>query len=106
MKVLSLFDGISCGMVALERARIHVDKYVAYEIDEDAIKVSKSNYPQIEHKGDVFGVNVYEGGGLIHRRTFKNLKDAINFARDAESDGYTYEYVTLDKIGRVIDVIE
>lgn len=54
MKVLSLFDGISCGMVALERAGIKVDKYVAYEIDENAIKVSKTNYPQIEHKGNVF----------------------------------------------------
>lgn len=53
MKVLSLFDGISCGMVALERAGIPVDEYVAYEIDENAIKVSKSNYPQIKHCGDV-----------------------------------------------------
>ena len=39
MKVLSLFDGISCGMVALERAGIPVERYAAYEIDEDAIKV-------------------------------------------------------------------
>ena len=61
MKVLSLFDGISCGMVALERAEIPVEKYVAYEIDEDAINVSKSNYPQIEHKGDVFEAKYIEG---------------------------------------------
>lgn len=54
MKVLSLFDGISCGMVALERAGIPVERYVAYEIDKYAIAVSKKNYPQIEHKGDVF----------------------------------------------------
>lgn len=60
MKVLSLFDGISCGMVALEREAIPVEKYVAYEIDEDAIKVSKSNYPQIEHKGDVFEAKYIE----------------------------------------------
>ena len=53
MKVLSLFDGISCGMVALERAGIPVERYVAYEIDENAIKVSKQNYPHIEHCGDV-----------------------------------------------------
>ena len=55
---------------------------------------------------EFFGVNIYECGGLIHRRTFKNLKDAIEFARDMESVGYSYKYVTLDKIGRVIDVIE
>lgn len=53
MNVLSLFDGISCGMVALERAGIKVDRYVAYEIEENAIKISKKNYPQIEHCGDV-----------------------------------------------------
>lgn len=53
MKVLSLFDGISCGMVALERAGIPVERYVAYEIEQNAIKISKKNYPQIEHCGDV-----------------------------------------------------
>ena len=53
MKVLSLFDGISCGMVALERAGIPVDRYVAYEIDPNAIKISQKNYPLIEHCGDV-----------------------------------------------------
>lgn len=53
MKVLSLFDGISCGYIALERAGINVDKYVAYEIDENAITISKNNYPDIEQKGDV-----------------------------------------------------
>ena len=53
MKVLSLFDGISCGMVALERAGIPVERYVAYEIEPNAIKISKKNYPQIEHCGDV-----------------------------------------------------
>ena len=53
MKVLSLFDGISCGMVALERAGIPVERYVAYEIDKHAIQISKKNYPQIEHCGDV-----------------------------------------------------
>lgn len=54
MKILSLFDGISCGMVAFERAGIHVERYVAYEIDQNAIAISKKNYPMIEHCGDVF----------------------------------------------------
>ena len=54
MKVLSLFDGISCGMVALERVDIQVDRYIAYEIDEDVIRISQKNYPFIEHCGDVF----------------------------------------------------
>lgn len=55
MRVLSLFDGISCGMAALERAGINVERYDAFEIDKYAIKVSEKNYPQIVHHGDVFG---------------------------------------------------
>lgn len=54
MNVLSLFDGISCGRVALERAGIHVEKYFAYEIESNAIKISKKNYPDIIQCGDVF----------------------------------------------------
>lgn len=53
VKVLSLFDGISCGMVALERAGLHIERYAAYEIDKFAIQVSTKNYPQIERYGDV-----------------------------------------------------
>ena len=45
MKVLSLFDGISCGKVALERAGIEVDQYYASEIDEGAIHASASVLP-------------------------------------------------------------
>jgi len=67
IKVLSLFDGISCGMVALERAGIPVERYVAYEIDKYAIKVSEKNYPQIEHCGDVFDGDFtqYKGFDLL-----------------------------------------
>ena len=67
MKVLSLFDGISCGMVALERAGIPVDRYVAYEIDKYAIQISKKNYPQIEHCGDVTTADFtqYKGFDLL-----------------------------------------
>lgn len=53
LNVLSLCDGISCGMVALERANIPIDNYYAYEIDPNAIKISEKNYPQIKHLGDV-----------------------------------------------------
>jgi DNA (cytosine-5)-methyltransferase 3A len=53
MKVLSLFDGISCGRIALERANIQVDSYYASEIDDYAIKISKKNYPNIVQLGDI-----------------------------------------------------
>ncbi|GAB5084370.1 hypothetical protein Osc2_11380 [Ruminococcus sp. 25CYCFAH16] len=54
MKVLSLFDGISCGRLALERANLPVEKYDAFEIDRYAIAVSQNNYPDIVQHGDVF----------------------------------------------------
>lgn len=57
MNVLSLFDGISCAKLALERAKIKVTNYYASEIDKYAIKVSKANHPNVIHIGDVRNVN-------------------------------------------------
>ena len=53
MNVLSLFDGMSCGQIALERAGIKYDEYYASEIDKHAIKVAVKNYPNTKHIGDV-----------------------------------------------------
>ena len=52
--MLSLFDGISCGRVALDRANIPVNEYNAFEIEDNAIKISRYNYPDIQRYGDVF----------------------------------------------------
>ena len=53
MKVLSLFDGISCAQVALNRAGITVSEYHASEVDKFAIKVTQSNYPNTKQLGCV-----------------------------------------------------
>jgi DNA (cytosine-5)-methyltransferase 3A len=53
MNVLSLFDGMSCGRIALERLGIKVNNYYASEIDKYAMKVSEANYPDIIQVGDV-----------------------------------------------------
>ena len=53
MNVLSLFDGMSCGQIALQKSGFQVDKYFASEIDKYAIKVAKANYPDMVHLGDV-----------------------------------------------------
>lgn len=53
MKILSLFDGMSCGMIALERAGISVEKYYASEIDKYSQIVSNANYPDIIRLGDI-----------------------------------------------------
>ncbi|MCP3675800.1 MAG: DNA (cytosine-5-)-methyltransferase, partial [Gammaproteobacteria bacterium] len=51
--VLSIFDGISAGRIALERANIPVDKYYASEVDKYAIKITQNNYPDTIQLGDV-----------------------------------------------------
>jgi len=53
INVLSLFDGMSCGQIALERARIKVNNYYASEIDKHAIKVTMANYPNTKQLGSV-----------------------------------------------------
>ena len=53
MNVLSLFDGMSCGQIALNRAGVKYDKYFASEVDKYAIKVAQANYPHTHHMGDV-----------------------------------------------------
>jgi len=58
MNVLSLFDGMSCGQIALERAGIPVNLYMASEIDKYAIQIAKKNYPDTFHMGDVQRVDI------------------------------------------------
>ena len=58
MNVLSLFDGISCARVALDRAGIEVNAYMASEIEKNAIKVSEKNYPDIIRVGSVVRLEV------------------------------------------------
>jgi len=53
MNILSLFDGISCGYLALQRAGIPIDNYYASEIDRYAIQVSQNNFPSIIQLGDI-----------------------------------------------------
>ena len=56
MKVLSLFDGISCGRLALERAGIKVDKYYSSEIDPYAISITQKNYADTIQIGDITNI--------------------------------------------------
>lgn len=55
--VLSLFDGISCGQVALNRAGIEYENYYASEIEPNAIKITQANYPKTIQLGDVKGLD-------------------------------------------------
>ena len=54
VKVLSLFDGMACGMLAMQKAGVNVEEYTAYEIDKYAIQTATHNFPMIKECGDVF----------------------------------------------------
>lgn len=98
MNVLSLFDGISCGRVALERAGIKVDKYFASEIDKDAIKVAMKNYPDIIQLGDVTRIKATElpkidlliGGSPCQSISNLGNKEGLN-----GKSGLFYEYIRI-----------
>ena len=62
MKVLSLFDGMSCGQIALNRLGVEYDTYYASEIDKWAIQVAKANYPNMIHIGDVTKIQASDFG--------------------------------------------
>ena len=53
MNVLSLFDGISCGQIALNRAGISYDNYYASEIDKYAIQIYQKHFPEHRNYGDI-----------------------------------------------------
>jgi len=60
INVLSLFDGISGAQVALNRANIEYDTYIASEIDKNAMEVTNKNYPNTIQLGDVYHINKYD----------------------------------------------
>ena len=53
MNVVSYFDGMSCGQIALDKLNVKVDNYFAYEIDKYAMRVTQNNYPKTKQMGNV-----------------------------------------------------
>jgi DNA (cytosine-5)-methyltransferase 3A len=98
MRVLSLFDGISCCRVALERAGIEVQTYYASEIDKHAIAISKKNYPDIVQLGSVVGLTPPEDIDLlIGGSPCQDLSIAKKDRKglDGERSGLFWEYVRI-----------
>ena len=62
--VLSCFDGMACGMLAMQGAGVKVNNYYAYEIDKYAIKTVQHNFPQIKELGDVFEADFTQYKGI------------------------------------------
>ena len=100
MNVLSLFDGISCARVALDRAGIEVNAYMASEIDKNAIKVSEKNYPDIIRVGSVVRLEV-EGQVdlLIGGSPCQDLSIAKKDRKglDGDRSGLFWEFVRIKK---------
>lgn len=100
MNVLSLFDGISCARVALDRAGIEVNAYMSSEIDKNAIKISEKNYPDIIRVGSVVDLEV-EGQVdlLIGGSPCQDLSIAKKDRKGLEGNrsGLFWEYVRIKK---------
>lgn len=64
MKILSLFDGMACGMIAMLNAGVDVESYDAYEVDKYAIKTAMHNFPMIKEHGDVFEADFTQYDGV------------------------------------------
>jgi site-specific DNA-cytosine methylase len=101
MNVLSLFDGISCARIALDNLGIKVDNYFASEIDENAINVSKNNFPDIRHIGDIKNVKAIDLPKidlLIGGSPCQDLSNAQNgLGLKGKKSGLFYEYIRLLK---------
>ena len=78
MNVLSLFDGISCGQVALERAGIKVNRYYASEIEKNAIEITQKNYPETIHLGSIVNWRTWD----LENIELWKLKDYLDENKD------------------------
>ena len=105
MNVLSLFDGMSCGQIALNRAGFKIENYYACEIDKYAIQITQANYPNTQQLGDVVKVSALDlpsldlviGGSPCQGFSFAGKQ--LNF-EDPRSKLF-FEFVRLLKEARV-----
>lgn len=85
LNVLSLCDGMSCGHIALDREDIKINKYFAAEIKDIAVKVTKKNYPETIHIGNVNNISYKDG--ILHTEVgnFKTDIDIVMFGSPCQT---------------------
>ena len=94
VKVLSLFDGMSCGLIAMMNAGLTISQYDAFEIDKYAIKTSSHNFPMIKQHGDVFKADFTQYSGydyLIGGSPCTYWSIAQKNNRETEASGLGWE---------------
>ena len=102
MNILSLFDGMSCGQIALNRAEIKYDNYFASEIEKKAILVTQKNYPDTQQLGsvtDIHGVDLPKIDLLLGGSPCQDLSKAKTSGaglKGAQS-GLFWEFIRLKK---------
>ncbi len=101
MNVLSLFDGISCARIALDKLEIPLHNYYASEVDKYAISVSKKNFPDIIHLGDIKNITADKLPKidlLIGGSPCQDLSNAqCGLGLEGIKSGLFYEYIRLYK---------
>jgi len=89
IKAVSLFDGISCGRLALDRAGIAVSSYEAFEIDRYAMSISRYNYPEIKQQGNVLCTDFtqYQGYDIVMGGSPCTFWSIAKTNREVDKDG-------------------
>ena len=93
IKAVSLFDGISCGRLALDRAGIAVSSYEAFEIDRYALSISRHNYPGIRQCGNVLGADFtqFQGYSIVMGGSPCTFWSIAKANREVDKDGMGWE---------------
>lgn len=93
LKIVSCYDGMSCGRIAFEQIGCEIDTYIAYEVDKYAIKVTQYNFPDVIQMGDMFegdftkyqGFDWLIGGSPC---TFWSIAQKVNRETEAKGLGW------------------
>jgi len=103
MNILSLFDGMSCGQIALNRAGIKYDKYFASEIDQYAIKVTQKNYPETIQIGDILNV---KGSDLPKIDLLFGGSPCQSFSKAGKGEGFDGESGLFWEFVRILNEVK
>ncbi len=103
INVLSLFDGMSCGQIALNRQKIEYDEYFASEIEKEAIKVTMKNYPKTKQVGDVIKL---KGSDFQDIYLLLGGSPCQSFSRAGDNSGFDGESKLFWEFVRVLNEVK